>query len=75
MKTYQKNAIPAFSPTGSTKDSMSPTLTDCKSSINLCQSFEEAHKHCETTYFQGASKPTNRQFLRHTVNLNKSDLE
>jgi len=45
MKTYQKNGLPAFSPNGSAKDSMSPTMADSKSSINLCQSFEEAHKY------------------------------
>jgi len=52
MKIYKKNEIPIFSPMNSTKGSFSPMLTDCKSSINLWQSFEETHKDCEATNFK-----------------------
>ncbi len=74
MKTFTKNGMHVFSPPSSAvSDPISPTLQDSKSTSNLYQSVQEGKKFRETTYFPVTTKSTNRQFLRYTVNLNKSD--
>lgn len=73
MKTFNQNIIPNLSSSTSIPEPVSPILQDSKSSVNLSASLQEAKKIRETTFFPATSKNTNREFLRYTVNLNKSD--
>ncbi len=73
MKTYTKNGMATFSsPTSASSDTASPSLQDSKSALNLYQSVPESKKFTYKTYFPVTTKNTNRQFLRYTVNLNKT---